>query len=258
MRIVFQTLRRSGLVVLALATASASLPAQSDTIVIPAAFENADAFSNLTFPFGALDAPPSNFPFRFQQLYEASQFGDPGDVLTISAVRFRVDQPTGDREPFTVQSMEVRLGTTSKGEGELTSLEFGSNIDGGDTTLVFAGSLAWDPCNVDVCALPAFDLEIAFSPAFVYDPTAGNLIVDFTNLSETYPPQLFDATVTIGDGVSHVREVLDRDDPSQHIFVNPSTLGLVTQFVFTVPEPGALASIATALVAIAAVRRSRA
>src|SRR4030095_17077297 len=61
MRIVFQTLRRSGLVVLALATASASLPAPRDTIVIPAAFENADAFSNLTFPFGELDAPPSHF-----------------------------------------------------------------------------------------------------------------------------------------------------------------------------------------------------
>jgi hypothetical protein len=255
---VLETLRRSGLALLALAAAGASLPAQGDTVVIPAIYENVDGNSNLVFPFGALDLPPSNYPFRFQQVYGAAEFGELPEAITISAVRFRVDQGTGGRDPFSVQSLELRLGTTSKAPDALTSLELGSNIDGGDTTLVFTGELNWDPCDAGPCPLPAFDLEIAFSTPFVYDPTAGNLIVDFTNLSETYPIQLFDVANTVGDGVSHVREVLDRDNTANHIFVDPSTVGLVTQFVYTVPEPGAFASVAAALLAIAAVRRSRA
>ena len=257
-----ETLRRSGLALLALAAASAALPAQSDTLVIPSIYENADGNSNLSFPLAQVTLPiPSNYPYQYEQVYGADQFGAPAEPIYITAIRFRVDQNNGDRNAFDVLHVELTVGTSTKGPDELTSLSTGSNIDGGDATLVFSGPLSFDPCDVDVCALPAFDIEIPFTEPFVYDPATGdNLIVNVLNFNETntFPIQFFDAAQTDADGVSSVREVLERANPSNHIFQNPSTVGLVTQFAYTVPEPGALASIATALAAIATLRRSRA
>lgn len=254
-------LHRPALVALALLCA-ATAPAQTETLVIPAANENVDGNASLAFPFGVLGQPfPSNFPYRFQQVYEAAEFGALPDVIQIHALRFRIDQNQGGREPFAVDSMQVRLGTTTRPADGLATPDFDSNLDGGDTKLVFDGALAWDPCGAaDTCVLPPFDLEIAFATPFVYDAAAGNLLVDFLNLSDRYDIQLFDFANSDTDGISHVREVIDRTDGTTHIFVDPGaqgTWGLVTQFVYTVPEPGAALVGGAALLALGLLRRSR-
>jgi len=256
---VTRSIRRAAFVALlscSLAGVAGAGPVEPFTLVIPPEYENVDGNASVAFPFAI--TLTSNLPYWFQQVYAAAEFGEPGDVITIQAVRFRVDQNLGTRDPFSVESLELRLGTSSRGPDELESLELGSNIDGGDTTLVFSGQLDWDTCDIPPCTLPAFDLEIAFSEPFVYDPTAGNLIVDFLNLSETYPTQLFDWASSGSDGISSVREVIDRDPPNDFLFVAPTTNGIVTQFVYTVPEAGSALAGAAALVAIGALRRSRA
>lgn len=244
-----------------LATASAP-PPETETLVIPAANESVDGNTALAFPFGV--TLTSNFPYRFQQVYESAEFGALPDVIRIRALRFRIDQATGGRDPFVVDSMQVRLGTTSREADGLATPDFDSNLDGGDTTLVFDGALAWDPCGTeDTCVLPPFDLEIPFTTPFVYDAAAGNLLVDFLNLSDRYDVQLIDFANAADDGISHVRSVLDRNnpDPENPIFVDPAaqgTWGLVTQFVYTVPEAGAALAGAAALAALGALRRGRA
>jgi len=251
--------RRSGLFAIGLLAATLSPVARADTLVIPAAFENADADSNLSFPFAQVTLPPSNYPYQYEQVYGVAEFGTPADALYITAARFRVDQPTGDRGPFQIEHLELRVGTSTKGPDQLTSLQGGSNIDGGDTTLVFSGPLSFDPCDADVCALPAFDIEVAFTAPFVYDPSSGrNLVLNFLNTSDTqnFPNQLFDAAQDT-DGTSSVREVLQRDDPATHLFLAPATVGLVTQFVFTVPEADSTLAGAAALGAVAILRRRR-
>lgn len=252
-------IQRSALAVLALcsvAGAAAAGPVEPLTLVIPAAYQSVDGNGAVAFPFAKVLT--SNNPYWFQQVYAATEFGEPGGVITIQAVRFRVDQNLGTRDPFDVQSLELTLGTSSRGPDELQSLELGSNIDGGDATLVFAGPLSWDTCNIPPCTLPAFDLEIAFTTPFVYDPATGeNLIVDVLNLSESYPTQLFDWALSGSDGISHVRQVFDPLAPAVPVFVT-STNGIVTQFVYTVPEAGSALAGAAALVALSALRRSRA
>ena len=257
-----RTLARSAFAALAVVSAAASLPARSDTLVIPAGFENVDADSSIGFPFGVPQLG-SNLPYRFQQIYAGSEFGSFGDVITIDALRFRVDQPSnpGVRNPITVQSMEVRLATTTKSPDGLdtgSTAALDSNLDGGDTTLGFAGTLAWDPCDESLCTLPAFDLEIALSQPFAFDPATQNLIVEFLNLSESFDIALFDATASTQDGLSHVREVINPTPPNDHLFPNPSSVGLVTQFVYTVPEAGSEIAGGAAMLGVALLRRRRA
>jgi hypothetical protein len=256
---VFETFGRSALAAIALAGAIAAPPAQSDTLVVPEAFENADAPTSLVFPFAV--GLFSNLPYRYQQVYAASDFPETegGDVLTISAIRFRIDQPQGGKEAMTVQDTDVFVSTTAKGADGLSagSEDALDSNPGADSALVYTGSLAWDPCGAaDTCVLPPFDLEIVFGDPFVYDPASGNLLLEVFNFSTEFPFQLFDAVNAV-DGISHVREVAVNGNPTMHEFPAASSTGLVTQFVFTVPEPGAFAAIATALATLAGTRRRR-
>ncbi|RIK93748.1 MAG: hypothetical protein DCC71_23920 [Proteobacteria bacterium] len=255
---------RSTLAVFALLAAVHPWTAHGDTLVTPTGLnlENVDGPQAFAFPWARGNPEFSNFPYRYQQGYAASEFDSIGDVLQISELRFRVDQATGSRTPFNVGDVEVRLSVTTVDPDELAtgSTEALDGNIGARQTLVYEGPLAWDPCDVAVCPVPAFDLAVPFVTDFVYDPlTDGNLLLEVYNLSEVYPTQFFDAVNTPADGIGHVREVLDRNDVANHLFpTDAPSNGLVTQFVYTVPEAGSAASAAAALLAVAALRRRRA
>jgi hypothetical protein len=242
---------------LALLCAAAPFSARADTVVVPNAYESQEAPGLFVFPFATSQV--SNYPVRYQQVYGATEFPALGDVMTISELRFRIDYATGDRNPFEVEQVEVRLSTTAAapdalGAGSTAALD--GNV-GLDETLVYTGGLSWNACGTQLCPPePApFDLAIVFSEPFVYDPTAGNLLLEVVNGSESYPIQTFDA-VNATDAISNAREVRDRDDGTP---LFPSdTYGLVTQFVYTVPEPGSLGATLAALLAVAGLRSRRA
>jgi len=235
-------------------------PAQGDTLVVPNGFENVDASGpGFVFPFAT--SLISNYPLRFQQVYEASSFPDLDDVLTISELRFRINSPDGDRDPFTVEQVEVHLSTTAVAPDALTNGSTQALDDnvGADDTIVFTGGLSWDPCGSDPCLAPPapFDLAVVFATPFSYDPTAGNLLLEVFNGSEEYPIQIFDALGVTGDAISNAREVLSRSDLTTHLFPSDS-FGLITQFVYTVPEPGSTGAALVALLGMAALVRARA
>ena len=99
-------------------------------------------------------------PVRFMQIYDASQFAGSGPVR-ITQFAHRPDAQPGAASP--------RFGTLQV---------FASNI-GWDNTLVFSGTRAAQTANLTGPGnTKQFDLLFPFTTPFLYDPSAGNLLID--------------------------------------------------------------------------------
>lgn len=132
--------------------------------------------SNSTFPDG----------FRYQQIYGASEFSALTGPGNIKVIAFRPDtsalisgvptalltQPFG---PYILPNMLVKLSTTSKAVDGL-DLTFANNV-GADETVVYNGTIALASAFTGG-APKDFDFVIRLTTPFVYDPAAGNLLLD--------------------------------------------------------------------------------
>jgi len=235
--------------------------ARAETIVVPAAKETVAGNAANAIPFGR--SPSSNEPVRYQQIYDASEFGgELGDVIEISEIRFRIDEGTPEESPTTFDLIEVRFSTTSVANDELNALVFDNNI-GTNDTLVFSGSFTWDACGIgtDLCVGPypyPFDLAIPLSTPFVYDPAAGNLLLEVYNDDETpvigyFLDQENDTLSVERDSVSRVVEV--RELTTGDSLFSGNSAGFITQFVYTVPEASGVGATLAAVFALGALRR---
>jgi hypothetical protein len=136
---------------------------QATTIVSPQGYENIEGSS-----FGGA---PTSFA-RVQYLYPASDFSSLSQHQLVG-IAWRPDQTTGPTTTST-SNFQLRVSTTSA--TELNSI-FASNV-GANEALVFDG-----PLTISTAAdqLPReFDFTVEFQTPFLYDPTKGNLLVDFT------------------------------------------------------------------------------
>jgi hypothetical protein len=231
----------------------AGLPASADTLVVPAALENAEGNMANAGPFGKA-IPQSNDPFRTQQVYAASAFAAIGDVIRIDQLRFRTDGATGSTGPSTSSAIEIRLSTTQKQVDGLDFTDLDLNVDGDDETVVYAGSLTLESCD---CGTPTrdFDVVVDLQVPFYYDPSAGNLLFDAINTSDPYPLAFFlDAHDADADEISRLVEVILANNDHDIVGENIS-LGLVTQFVYTVPEPSSAWAGVVAAFAVLGMRR---
>jgi hypothetical protein len=240
---------RSPLLLVALLALPVAGPARGATLVVPLANETVEGNSQSPVPFGT--ALGILQPMRGQQVYDASAFqAAASGPVTITAIRFRADQSTTSTGPNQYDQIDVHLSTTSAPvDGLDPTLD--PNV-GSDDTQVFSGTFIWDPCGpgTATCGLPfPFDLEIPFSTPFVYDPSQGNLLLDVTNGLPNQLGFFLDMTDVEGDTVSRVTV------SSSATVAN--TTGLVTQFVYTAPEPASAAVAATALLALLGLRRAR-
>jgi hypothetical protein len=241
----------------ALAVVVTALPAatRAETIVVPSNRETVVGNTGNAIPFGR--SSTSNEPVRYQQLYDASEFIGIGDVITISEIRFRIDDGTPEEGPTTFDLIEVRFSTTSVANDEL-ALVLDDNL-GADDTMVFSGSFTWDACGIgtDPCSGPypqPFDLAIPLTTPFIYDPAAGNLLLEVFNDDLTPVINYFlDQENNTDDSVSRVVELreLGTGDP----LFSGNSAGLITQFVYTVPEAGGTGATIAALLALTGLRR---
>ena len=118
-------------------------------------------------PFGCNDG------IRYQQIYAAAAF--PG-LFAIAAIAFphTLDPISNQIDPANYQ---IVLSTTPRQVGQL-SADFNSNV-GADAAVVFAGPLAGEVPR-------GSSLTFTLAVPFVFDPAAGNLLLDVLKQGGTF------------------------------------------------------------------------
>jgi hypothetical protein len=189
------------------------------TLVAPNHLETLDA----SFGAGGFRAPG----YRLQSVYGAVHF--PSDIgLLITELRFRPDRAAGFAFTTTVASIQVNLSTTTREPDDL-SATFASNV-GFDDTVVFTGSLSLSSQFTGPVNGPkAFDMVIPLIAPFLYNPAAGNLLVEFRNFSgstEASPLSgeaiLGDAASRLGGGIASLQGGMDTGADALQIVYTPT------------------------------------
>ena len=245
---------RAYVAVLALLLSAAPGILQADTItVVPNGNATVEGNANNGYPF--------NVDFfgvtsqRYQQVYNASDFGAVSGPALITAIAFRPDAGQGNAFTSTLANVQINLSTTSSSAGSISST-FASNV-GADDTIVRSGALTLSSADTPVAGgTRAFDIVINLTTPFLYDPSLGNLLLDVRNFSGGATTQ-FDAAFTASDSVAR-----SFYDPASSPTGATDSIGLVTQFTFegavVAPLPGALAGGMVLMGLVGAKRRRRA
>ena len=194
---------------------------RAQVIVVPNSQATNDGNASGTSPTGGPTSVRENFVF------DASQFGGLSGPSFLTQFAWRPDTIPGFSGPRTV-TLQIYASTTTRSVAGL-SATFAENI-GADNTLVFSGTLNWATGN-----LPGpgntrqFDVVFPFTTPFLYDPAAGNLLLDI-RLSGNGQAITLDIVTTN----EMVRKVLNTtsSNATTGTFGGPTQ---VTQFTFEPP-----------------------
>jgi hypothetical protein len=143
---------------------------RAQVIVVPNTLATNDGNTFLTAPTGG----PSSL--REMRIYDAAQFGVLSGPSFLTQFAWRPDTTPGPSGPRSL-ALRIFASTTSRSVAGL-STTFAENL-GADNTLVFSGTLIWATAN-----LPGpgntrqFDVVFPFTTPFLYDPAAGNLLLE--------------------------------------------------------------------------------
>ncbi|HMJ66837.1 MAG TPA: immunoglobulin domain-containing protein, partial [Candidatus Binatia bacterium] len=162
------------------------------TLVVPRINETLDGTATDGGSSGMLQVP-----IRSQGIYASSQF--PAGRLIIRELRMRPAR-FGNAFTSTFPNVQLNLSTTQAQPDQLSST-FASNV-GSNDTVVFQGPITLSSRFTGPATGPKdFDIIIPFSRSFVYDSSAGNLLVEFRSSS---PPASspIDAGGSATDGCS--------------------------------------------------------
>jgi len=227
--------RAGGLVLLLYAPLS-----YADTIVVPNTVAAAEGNDNNLGPF-------FDNSVRYQQVYSASQFPSLTVPLKITGISFRPDGSVSDPSLTLIfDSVRIDLSTTSTTPGTM-STTFADNVGANDKTVFDSFVLMHAPVTGAAGGPKDFTVSLSITP-FIYDPTAGNLLMD-VRAFET------------GGGISAPLDAESGSPFTAHVDAPDSgaasgsafATGLVTQFQFTaVPEPstGALFFLGALMVGV--------
>jgi hypothetical protein len=142
----------------------------AQVVVVPNTLATNDGNSFVTSPTGG---PTS---VREMTIYDASQFGELSGPSFLTQFAWRPDTTPGPSGPRSL-TLRIYASTTSRSAAGI-STTFAEN-HGANHTLVFDGPLIWATAN-----LPGpgntrqFDVVFPFTTPFLYDPAAGNLVLE--------------------------------------------------------------------------------
>jgi PEP-CTERM motif len=215
-----------------------SMPAYATSITIGAP---PDPSSGNCFPFDGSGCGVPGPGDRYQQVYHNTLFG--GSPLLITSVDFFNTQfSPGNNAPSA--TFNVHLSTTSRAVNALDTVTFANNV-GADDLLAFSGTIG------GVGSIVGGVLHISLTTPFLYNPVAGNLLLDmFRTSASTGDSVFFDArSGTFGT-----------DSSRAHNYGSGfESFGLVTRFNAdaTVPEPATLVLVCSGLALVRRVRARR-
>jgi hypothetical protein len=174
-----------GLVLLFALVAIGRAPLQAQPIVAPNTLAELDGNTHTTTPAG------TDSGIRIMYLYDASQFQALAGPAYLTGFAYRPDR-TPDASGPKPLTAKVYVSTTTRSPGEC-STRFRDNI-GADNTLVFEGTVTLSTANQPGPGnTRQFDYAWQFTHPFLYDPRAGNLVLDLQILQGTGPAIRFDA-----------------------------------------------------------------
>lgn len=145
----------------------------AELIVSPSAYADAEADGGgSNVGVGVLN--------RMQQVFPASDFQSFSGVGTITQFAWR---PDGTRTtPFqcTYSTLTIKFSTTSANPGSL-SMTYADNVGADEVVVLNATDFVISSQNLGPAGGPkVFDIFHAFETPFEYDPSQGNLLMDFT------------------------------------------------------------------------------
>ena len=202
---------------------------QTALVVVPNELAAVEGNAAQRAPFTGPDTPGPGGEFwdseRYQQVYDASQFGAmaPGGEI-ILAIVFRIDSRLGEPFAAVLRNVQINLSTTQKSADGL-STNFQENV-GPDEIVAFRGQLEF------AGGISPFDRPQGFGTSipsgwFFYRPSAGNLLLDIRvfTYSNSLPATWFDVSSVAGDSISLVASTNVNSAVGRL-----STWGLVTLF----------------------------
>jgi hypothetical protein len=120
--------------------------------------------------------PGFNGPGNFQLVYTARNFQGP---VSISGISFRLDEGTGGLSfDAVIPKVTVRMSTYSGTIASFNPSLYSQN-KGSDDRLVFDADVSWHAKDNLGPSPNGFDLAIVFSQPFIYDPSAGALLISY-------------------------------------------------------------------------------
>ena len=190
---------------------------------------------------------------RAQQVFGAADFSNlDAPKLLISDIRFGVSHDFMFETRF-LENVQIDFSTTSRNPDDL-STTYALNI-GSDETLVYSGPLAFGANPTT-----GFQVYIHLQTPFLYDPGAGNLLMDVRNFVAApnirFPPNaVVEAYDIVGDTTSTVYGY-DVNSPTASF---ATSKGLGTAFVYTpVPEPSTVVLLLVGIVLVSFTRLRKA
>jgi len=194
---------------------------RAQVVVVPNALATNDGNSSDTSIAGSALV-------RWLQIHDASQFGALSGPSFLTQFAYRPDRILGQSGPRSL-TLRIYASTTSRSVAGL-SRTFAENL-GTNNTLVFDGTV-----NLTTGNLPGpgntrqFDYVFPFTTPFLYDPAAGNLVLDL-QIEASGSAVTFD-TVLLGDpAIRRVFSFGSSTATTGTIWANTH----VTQFTFEPP-----------------------
>ncbi len=236
--------------------------AKADMIVAPPAFETVDAGGISDGPLGLTGSGGR----RYQQIYDASLFSGLSGPQIISEIQFRAANTENSFRPNSLSATNVivTLSTTSvtSTPGATAANAFSASFDdnvGSDAQVVYSGALTLDRGGSNPTSQPQpFEYGFTLQLPFTYDPSMGNLLLDFVVPTSATVSQGtgfgkfedFDAVTLANDGIASVRGT------SGNAIGAAGETGLITRFTTTaaVPEPSTVVLFAVAAIGLVVVR----
>jgi hypothetical protein len=234
----------------AITLGSLTISAQAQTIIAPNTLATTEGNA-------LINTAPFNNISRYQQIYNASEFASLSGPAFITQIAFRPDASQTTAFSRTFFSFQINLSTTSQTVSGLSPI-FADNV-GADNTTVQNGALTLTTANIlGPGTAKQFDLLINLTAPFLYDPGAGNLLMDIFDFSTGFTGYIDAAIDTTAN--PKIKLAFADSDPILTSSGSVQPGGLVTRFTFTpftIPEPGTLALIMGAGIVLVIFNRTR-